>query len=198
MRHKNHVSLIGTAGKDAEVRQTQGGVPYARFSLATSSGGYQKQDGTQVPEKTEWHNITAWRELADFCGKYVKKGMKVDVEGMITYGGYQDQQGQKRLSVEIVAKDIILMSQPQQQQPQQQGGYQQGGGYQQRPQQQPQNAGYQNSPQQGQQQMPPQGGYQVSPFPPQVNAQGQPVYGNPVSGYQPPAGGSPTVDDLPF
>lgn len=99
-------------GKDAEVRTTQGGVSYARFTLATSTGGYKRQDGTDVPEVTQWHNITCWRNLAVSVGKYVKKGMKVDVEGMITYGSYQDQQGVQRQTVEIVASDIVLMSKP--------------------------------------------------------------------------------------
>lgn len=136
MRYKNYCSLIGIVGKDAEVRTTQQGVQYARFTLATSTGGYKKQNGTQVPEKTEWHNIVAWRQTADFCGKYVKKGMKVDVEGMITYGEYTDQQGIKRQSIDIVASDIVLMTNPNapqgqtaaQQPPQAAGGYGQGQG----------------------------------------------------------------------
>ena len=153
MRHKNHVSLIGMVGRDAEVRTTQGGVQYARFSLATSSGGYVRQDGQQVPETTQWHNITAWRNLADFCGRYVKKGMKIDVEGMIVYSDFMDNQGQKRQTVEIVASDIVLMSMPQSQQ---QG---------QRPVQEPQ------QPQQPRQfvQQPQFGG---GPFPPQSGVPG--------------------------
>lgn len=141
MRTKNHVSLIGMVGKDAELRTTQGGVPYARFTLATSTGGFKKQDGTDVPEVTQWHNVVCWRKLATAVGKIVKKGMKVDVEGMITYGQYQDQQGQQRLSVEIVADDIVLMTNPNQDRSQAQG---QQGGYQPQPQYQVQQA-----PQQG-------------------------------------------------
>lgn len=164
-------------GKDAEVRQTNG-VSYARFSLATSTGGYRKQDGTEVPEKTQWHNIVAWRNLSDFAGKYVKKGMKVAVDGMITYGEYTNQQGQKVNTVEILASDIVLMSMPQSQQAQQPtvqqpmvqpqaapvqqsfsaGGYQQAA----QPVQQPQ---AQNNAQQG--------GYQ-EPFPPAVGSDGLP------------------------
>lgn len=142
MRTKNHVSLIGMVGKDADVRTTQGGVAYARFTLATSTGGYKKLDGTDVPEVTQWHNVVCWRKLATAVGKIIKKGMKVDVEGMITYGQYQDQQGQQRLSVEIVADDIVLMTNPnpdrsqaQGQQPMPQGGYQPPQQYQQVPQQ---------------------------------------------------------------
>lgn len=115
MRTKNAVSLIGMVGKDAEVRLANG-VPYARFSLATSTGGYKRQDGTHVPEKTQWHNIVAWRNLADFAGKWVKKGMKVAVDGMVTYGEYTDQQGRKVHTVEILANDMVLMSVPQSQQ----------------------------------------------------------------------------------
>lgn len=172
MRTKNAVSLIGMVGKDAEVRQANG-VPYARFSLATSTGGYKKQDGTEVPEKTQWHNILAWRNLAEFAGKWVKKGMKVAVDGMITYGEYTDQQGIKRQSVEILASEIVLMSVPQSQQAQQpvaqpqpapmQQGYS-SGGYQPvaQPIQQPQ---AQNNTQQGDYTQPNTG----APFPPPEN-----------------------------
>ena len=181
MRHKNHVSLIGTVGRDAEVRQTQGGVSYARFSLATSSGGYQGRDGQQVPEKTEWHSITAWRELATFCQNYIKKGMKVDVEGMITYGSYKNQQGQDVNITEIVAKDIVLMSMPQQQQGQMNGQQQVMQPAQQQVQQQAQQY-------QGQQQ----------PFPPQVNGQGMPVNNGQGGGYQPAQYPPGTTGNLPF
>lgn len=180
MRTKNHVSLIGMVGKDAEVRTTQGGVQYARFTLATSTGGYKKQDGTDVPEVTQWHNITCWRNLAVMVGKYVRKGMKVDVEGMITYGEYQDQQGVKRTSVEIVVDDIVLMTKP-------------NDGVQAQPQMQPQ-AGYVQQPQQGYM---PQAGYvpqqQQMDFPPQVQQQA-PQQG----GYAPQPAVPSNPDDLPF
>lgn len=180
MRTKNHVSLIGMVGKDAEVRTTQGGVQYARFTLATSTGGYKKQDGTDVPEVTQWHNITCWRNLAVMVGKYVRKGMKVDVEGMITYGEYQDQQGVKRTSVEIVADDIVLMTKP-------------NDGVQAQQQMQPQ-TGYVPQTQQGYM---PQTGYvpqqQQMNFPPQVQQQA-PQQG----GYAPQPAAPNNPDDLPF
>lgn len=119
MRTKNTVSLIGIAGKDTELKIVNG-VPYARFSVATSTGGYQKQDGTQVPEKTQWHSIVVWRNLAEFAGKWVKKGMKVAVDGMITYGEYTNSQGQKIYTTDILASDIVLMSTPQEKQTEQQ------------------------------------------------------------------------------
>nr|DAK64686.1 MAG TPA: Single strand binding protein [Caudoviricetes sp.] len=123
MKTKNVASLIGMIGNDVEVRLANG-VPYARFSLATSTGGYKKQDGTEVQEKTQWHNIVVWRHLADFAGKYIKKGMKVAVDGMITYGEYTNKDGQKVNTVEILANDIILMSMPQQRGQVQQQQYQ--------------------------------------------------------------------------
>lgn len=177
MRTKNAVSLIGMVGKDAEVKQTNG-VSYARFSLATSTGGYKRQDGTEVPEKTQWHNIVAWRNLSDFAGKYIKKGMKIAVDGMITYGEYTNQQGQKVNTVEILADDIVLMSMPQSQQAQQTMVQQ--------PMAQPQTApvqqsfatgGYQQAAQPVQQTQAQnntqQGGYQ-EPFPPAVGSDGLP------------------------
>lgn len=168
-RSKNSVSLIGVVGKDAELRQTQQGVHYAQISLATSTGGYKKKDGTDVPEVTQWHRIVAWNNLADFAGNYVKKGMKIAVDGMITYRTYKNQQGVDVYTTDIVADSIVLMTIPQGQQqnvaPQQQGVVQPTGGY-----TQPQQA---TVPQQPVQQQPAnyqQGGYTQpntgAPFPP--------------------------------
>lgn len=148
----NKVLLIGNVGKDAEVRQTQQGVPYAHFTLATSTGGYKKRDGTEVPKQTEWHNITVWRNLATMAGKYCKKGICVVVSGALHYGEYTDQQGVKHTTVEVVADEISIPngravfggSQGQKQQqannypPQQgNGGYNAGNAYQQPMQGQP-------------------------------------------------------------
>ena len=107
-KSKNAVSLIGTVGKDAISNKTQSGVSYARFSLATSEGGYKRRDGMDVPETTQWHNIIVWRELADFVAKYVKKGMLVAVDGKIIYGEY-DKHGVRCLSIDIVADMVVLM-----------------------------------------------------------------------------------------
>lgn len=182
----NKVFIVGYAGGDAEQRTTQGGVKYARVSLSTSYGGYKKQDGTDVPERTQWHHCVAWNNIADTMGKYLKKGMKCAVTGRIEYGTYKNAQGVDIPTTEIVVEELTLMSQPQaqgvqpQQQPQvqyQQGGYQQQPQQQQYapPQQQPrqtqqpqQYGGYQ---QQGQQ----YGGYQgAQQFPPNVNEDGLP------------------------
>ena len=112
-KNKNSVALIGTVGGDPTCKTLQDGTMVARFSLATSEGGYKRQDGTDVPEVTQWHNIVAWRKLAEIISKYVRKGNKLAVDGKITYGKYQ-KQGVECLSVDIVASDIVLMSAPQQ------------------------------------------------------------------------------------
>lgn len=115
-KSKNYVSLIGIVGKDAELRKTNSGVPYVHISLATSTGGYKRKDGTDVPETTQWHRVLAWNGLAELAGNYIRKGMKIAVDGSLNYGAYKNQAGQDVYTTEIVASDIILMSQPQQQQ----------------------------------------------------------------------------------
>lgn len=103
----NQVFLAGNAGKDPDVKTFDGGVKVASFSLATSTGGYKKQDGTDVPEKTQWHNIVAWRGLADIAEKYIHKGDKVIVLGTIQYREYE-KDGVKRYATDILAYDLIL------------------------------------------------------------------------------------------
>lgn len=109
-RCKNRISLIGTVGKDVEARQTQQGLWYARISLATSTGGYKKKDGTDVPEVTQWHNVCVWRANAQYAGQYVKKGMRIAVDGMLTYNKYTDKQGVERISAEIIAEDLYVFN----------------------------------------------------------------------------------------
>ena len=103
----NQVLLIGNIGKDPEVRTLDGGMKVATFSLATSTGGYKKQDGTDVPEKTQWHNIVCWRSLADICEKYVHKGDRLTVFGQIQYREYE-KDGVKKYATDIIATDLLL------------------------------------------------------------------------------------------
>ena len=84
----NQVLLIGNVGKNSEVRTLENNVKVATFSLATSTGGYRKQDGTEVPEKTQWHNIVCWRSLAELVEKFIHKGDKVTIFGTINYREY--------------------------------------------------------------------------------------------------------------
>ena len=100
--------LIGNCGKDPEVRTLENGVKVATFSVATSTGGYKKQDGTEVQEKTSWHNIVAWRGLAEITEKYLHKGDKVTIMGTISYREYE-KDGVKHYVTDILAYDIVLM-----------------------------------------------------------------------------------------
>src|SRR5512140_661968 len=104
----NKVMLIGNLGKDPELRYTTGGVAVATFSLATNES-WKDQDGNQQ-ERTEWHNIVAWRKLAEISGEYLKKGRKVYIEGRIQTRSYDDRNtGAKRYITEIVADNLLLL-----------------------------------------------------------------------------------------
>ena len=109
----NQVTLIGNIGKDPEIRTLENGVKVATFSLATSTGGFKKQDGTDVPEKTSWHNVVCWRGLADLAEKFVKKGDKLTVFGSISYREYE-KDGVKRYATDIIAYDLVLMGKSEQ------------------------------------------------------------------------------------
>jgi len=84
-------------------------VAKASFSLATSERGYTTSSGTQVPERTEWHNIVCWRGLAQIAERFVKKGTLLYIEGKIRSRSYDDQNGVKRYITEIVADNLELL-----------------------------------------------------------------------------------------
>lgn len=107
----NKVILLGNVGRDPEVRYLDSGVAVATFSLATSDRAYTLANGTQVPERTEWHNIVLWRGLAETAEKYVHKGDKLYIEGKIRTRSYDDQAGVKRNVTEIFA-DVMEMLSP--------------------------------------------------------------------------------------
>ncbi len=120
----NKVMLIGNVGRDPEIRYVDAGVCVARISLATTERGYKLPNGTEVPDRTEWHNIVLWRELAELVEKYVKKGDKLYLEGKIHTRSYDDRNGVKRYVTEIWADAMEMLtpkqvSQPQPEQPQQ-------------------------------------------------------------------------------
>lgn len=106
----NKVILVGNVGKDPEMKYFDNDVARANFSLATSERGYTTAGGTQVPERTEWHNIVCWRGLAQIAEKFVKKGTLLYVEGKIRSRSYDDQNGVKRYVTEIMADNIELLS----------------------------------------------------------------------------------------
>ena len=106
----NKVILIGNVGKDPDVRYLDNGVAVATFPLATTERAYTLQNGTQVPERTEWHNIVLWRGLAQTAEKYVHKGDKLFIEGKIKSRSYDDQNGVKRYVVEIFADNMEMLT----------------------------------------------------------------------------------------
>ena len=106
----NKIMLIGNVGRDPEVRYLDTGVAVATFSLATTEKGYTLQNGTQVPDRTEWHNIVLWRGLAEVAEKYVHKGDKLYIEGKIRTRSYDDQNGQKRYVTEVFADNMEMLS----------------------------------------------------------------------------------------
>lgn len=107
----NQVTLIGNVGKDAEFKQFNDGGSVAQFSLATTERGYKLQNGTEVPDHTDWHYIRVQGKLAEIARDYVKKGMKLAVIGKIRYREYEHQ-GQKRISTEIWAYNFEMLGNP--------------------------------------------------------------------------------------
>ena len=108
----NKVILVGNVGKDPDVRYYEGGMAVASFPLATTERAYTLANGTQVPERTDWHNIVLWRGQAQFAEKYIHKGDKLYVEGKIRTRQYDDQNGIHRYVTEIFGDTIELMSRP--------------------------------------------------------------------------------------
>lgn len=107
----NKVMLIGNVGKDPEVRYVDQGVAVARLSLATTERGYVLQNGTQVPDRTDWHNVVLWRKLAQVVENYVRKGDKLYIEGRIRYTSYNDKQGVRHNVTEIWAENMEMLGQ---------------------------------------------------------------------------------------
>ncbi|WP_288155466.1 single-stranded DNA-binding protein [Phocaeicola sartorii] len=106
----NKVMLIGNVGKEPEVRYLDNGVAVASVVLATTERGYRLQNGTEVPERTEWHNVVLWRGLAETAEKYVHKGDKLFIEGKIRSRSYDDQNGVKRYVTEIFADNMEMLT----------------------------------------------------------------------------------------
>ena len=110
----NKVILIGNVGREPNVRYIDRDVAVASVSLATSDRAYTLPNGTQVPERTEWHNLVFWRGLAQTVEKYVHKGDKLYIEGSIHSRSYDDQNGVRRTVVEIYVDNMEMLSRQQQ------------------------------------------------------------------------------------
>ncbi|MFQ5484233.1 MAG: single-stranded DNA-binding protein [Desulfobacterales bacterium] len=104
----NKVILVGRLGRDPEVRYTPDGTAVANFSIATSEEWKDKGTG-EKKERTEWHRIVAWRRLGEICGEYLSKGRQVYIEGRIQSREWEDKEGNKRNTTEIVASQMQML-----------------------------------------------------------------------------------------
>ena len=104
----NKVILIGRLGRDPEVKYTPSGQAVAKFSIATDET-YKDRNGEQQ-RRTEWHNIVAWRRLAEICGEYLVKGKLVYIEGRLRTRKWEDREGNKRSTTEIEAREMQMLS----------------------------------------------------------------------------------------
>lgn len=103
----NKVILVGNLGKDPEVRQIAPNQTVCQFRIATGESWVDKSG--QKQERTEWHSIVVWGKIAEICGKYLSKGRQVYVEGRLQTRSWEDQQGQKRYTTEIVANTVQFL-----------------------------------------------------------------------------------------
>ena len=106
----NKVMLFGNVGTEPDIRYIENGVATATLSLATSTPGYTLPNGTQVPERTEWHRILLWRKLAEIVERYVHKGDKLYIEGQLRTRSYTDKQGKTRYVTEIWADNMEMLT----------------------------------------------------------------------------------------
>src|ERR1700753_1713942 len=102
----NKVILVGHLGKDPEARTLEGGVSVASFPLATTETF--NKDGRKV-EQTEWHNIVLWRSLADVAAKFLQKGKLVYIEGKLRTRSFEDKEGIKKYTTEVVAENFTML-----------------------------------------------------------------------------------------
>lgn len=103
----NKAILVGNVGTDPEIRYLEGGNVVAKFPLATTEF-YRNRNG-ENSSSTEWHNVVAWRQLAELAEKYIRKGRQLYVEGRISTRSWEDKDGNKRYTTEIVANTIQLL-----------------------------------------------------------------------------------------
>ena len=101
--------LIGNVGQEPDVHYYGADQARAEVRLATTERGYTLQNGTQVPERTEWHNVIFWRKLAEIVEKHVHKGDKILVDGKIQSRNYTDQQGMSHHITEIMAENMEIL-----------------------------------------------------------------------------------------
>ncbi len=103
----NKAIVVGRLGSDPELRQTSGGNQVCTLSVATSESWNDNQGQRQ--ERTEWHRVVVWGRQAENCGKYLAKGRQVYVEGRLQTRSWEDQNGQKKYTTEIVAQNVQFL-----------------------------------------------------------------------------------------
>lgn len=104
---RNKVQLIGNLGNDPEIITLEGGKKLAKFSLATNEH-YKDKDG-QKQTKTDWHNVVAWNKTAELIEQYVSKGKEIAIEGKLGTRSYEDKEGQKRYTTEVIVNELLLL-----------------------------------------------------------------------------------------
>ena len=106
----NKVMLIGNVGQEPDVRYFEQDQAVAQVRLATTERGYTLQNGTQVPDHTDWHTLVFYRQLAKIVERYVHKGDKLYVEGRLRYRAYDTQKGERRYVTEIYVDNMEMLS----------------------------------------------------------------------------------------
>lgn len=101
--------LIGNVGKDPDVRYYDADQAVAQVPLATTERGYVLDNGTKIPDRTDWHNLVFFRALAKYVEKYVRKGDKIYVEGKVRYRSYDDKSGKRRYVTEIYVDNLEML-----------------------------------------------------------------------------------------
>jgi len=104
---KNKVQLIGNLGQDPEIINLESGKMLAKFSIATNES-YKNSQGEKITD-TQWHNIVAWGKTATIVEKYLQKGKEVAVEGKLTTRSWEDKDGMKRYSTEVVCNELLML-----------------------------------------------------------------------------------------
>ena len=104
----NKVILVGNLGRDPEIRYTPDGTAVANFSIATSREWNDRNTG-EKKKQTEWHRIVAFRRLAEICGEYLSKGSQIYIEGHLQTREWDDKEGNKRYTTEIVANQMQML-----------------------------------------------------------------------------------------
>ena len=110
----NKVMLIGNVGKEPDIHYYDADQAAAKITLATTERGYTLKNGTQVPDRTDWHNLVFYRQLAKIVEQFVHKGDKLYVEGRLRYNTYDDKLGKRHFVTEIMVENMELLTPKQQ------------------------------------------------------------------------------------